>query len=172
MGIAAIPGKGYKMTLDSFPDSDERSDLITRGIRHKKMDKLCTFNSNTLEEANFIPRRLKANPSGQVVFPKKRDLKQLHYKYLGLDYLITRYAEPRTGLRRTNLKKRWRFQRLLDRKNIKKDFLVAHVASSETLLSAITPKVKAMGGFQYQFYKTLIYFKARRCASIKSCKAK
>lgn len=66
--ITAIPGENYQMVSDS----DQRSHLIVRGMQYKKMDKLCLYNSNAIEEANFIPGRLKANFSRQVVFPKKR----------------------------------------------------------------------------------------------------
>ena len=122
-GITAIsPAEGYQMVSDSFPDSDEPlCDQITRGMRFKKMDKFCIFNPDAIEETNFIPGRHKANPSGRVVFPKKRDLKLLHYKYLGLDYLVTRYAELRTGLSRVDLEKRWGRQYLLDQEKIEKD---------------------------------------------------
>ncbi len=70
--ITAIPGENYQMVPDSFPDSDQRSHLIVRGMHYKKMDKLCLYNSSAIEEANFIPGRLKANFNHQVVFPKKR----------------------------------------------------------------------------------------------------
>lgn len=171
-GITAIPpAEGYQMVSDSFPDSDERlCDLITRGMRFKKMDKFCIFNPDAIEETNFIPGRHKANPSGRVVFPKKRDLKLLHYKYLGLDYLITRYAELRTGLSRVDLEKRWGHQYLLDREKIEKEFLAVREASSEISLSAVTPKVSPMGNFEYQLRETLRNFKERWRASIKSRK--
>ncbi len=171
-GITAIPAEGYQMVSDSFPESDKRlCDLITCGMRYKKMDKLCIFNPDAIEETNFIPGRHKANPSGCVVFPKKQDLKLLHYKYLGLDYLITRYAELRTGLCRIDLEKRWGHQYLLDRKKIEKDFFSVCAASSEISFSAITPNVIAMGRFEYLFRKTIKNIKQNWRASIKSRKA-
>lgn len=67
------------------------------------------------------------------------------------------------------LKKHWCFQCLCDRKKIHKDFLVARAASSDTLLSAVTRQVRALGRFEYQFHNNMKNFKARRCASINSC---
>jgi hypothetical protein len=173
-GITAIlPAEGYQMVSDSFPDSDERlCDLITRGMRFKKMDKFCIFNPDAIEETHFIPGRHKANPSGRVVFPKKRDLKLLHYKYLGLDYLVPRYAELRTGLSCVDLEKRWGRQYLLDQEKIEKDFLAVRAASSEISLSTATPEVRPMGNFEYQFRKTLRNSKERWRALTKSRKAK
>jgi hypothetical protein len=113
MDIATILGEDYQLVSDTFPDSDKRNDLITRGR---------------------------------------------HCKYLGLDYLITHYAELCTGFCRANLKERWRFQCLLDRKKIKKDFLATHAASFETLLPAVAPQVEALRGLNTNFtrpYKIL-----------------
>lgn len=155
-GVTAIPAEGYQMFADSFLDADGRlCDLITRGMRYKKMDKLCIFNPDAIEETNFVPGRHKANPTGRVVFPKKRDLKLLHYKYLGLDYLVKRYAELRTGLSQKDIEKKWGHQYLLDKERIEKEFLAVQVASSEIPLSAVSLQVKAMGGGEFQLRKML-----------------
>ncbi len=155
-GITAIPAEGYQMVSDSFPDAAERlCDLIARGMRYKKMDKLCIFNPDAIEETNFIPGRHRANPTGRVALPKKRDLKLLHYKYLGLDYLVTRYAELRTGLSQVDIEKKWGHQYLLDKERIEKEFLAVQEASSEILLSAVSSQVKAMGRIQFQLRKFL-----------------
>ncbi len=173
-GITAIPpAEGYQMVSDSFPNSDGRlCDLITRGMRFKKMDKFCIFNPEAIEETNFMPGRHKSNPSGRMVFPKKRNIKLLHYKYLGLDYLITRYAELRTGLSRIDIENRWGHQYLLDRGKIEREFLAVRAASSEISFSAGTNEVCAMGDLEYQFRKNLKNLKERLRASIKSLKAK
>ncbi|SDY03461.1 glycosyltransferase family 2 protein [Nitrosomonas sp. Nm58] len=155
-GITAIPAEGYQMVSDSFPDAAGRlCDLITRGMRYKKMDKLCIFNPDAIEETNFIPGRHRANPTGRVVLPEKRDLKLLHYKYLGLDYLVTRYAELRTGLSQVDIEKKWGHQYLLDKERIEKEFLAVQEASSEIPLSTVSSQVKAMGRIEFQLRKFL-----------------
>lgn len=155
-GITAIPAEGYQMISDFFPGADVRlCDLITRGMRFKKMDKLCIFNPSAIEETNYVPGRHKADLTGRVVLPKKRDLKLLHYKYLSLDYLVTRYAELRTGLHHNDIENKWGHQYLLEQERIKKDFLAVRAVSSEILFSAVTPQVKAMGRTEYQLRKNL-----------------
>lgn len=155
-GITVIPAEGYQMISDSFPDSDQRlCDLITRGMRYKKMNKFCIFNPDAIEEINYKHGRHYANPVGRVVYPQKRELKLLHYKYLGLDYLITRFAELSSGLRRIDLEKGWGSRYLSERKKIEESFRDVWTASFELPLSAVGSKVKAMGRIEHFCYQTL-----------------
>jgi glycosyltransferase involved in cell wall biosynthesis len=155
-GITAIPAEGYQMISDSFPDSDERlCDLITFGMRYKKMNKLSIFNPDAIEEINYKHGRHYANPIGRVVYPQRRDLKLLHFKYLGLVYLITRYAELSTGLRRIDLEKGWGSRYLSERKKIEQSFRDVWTASSEVPVSAVRSKVKAKGRIEHLCYQTL-----------------
>jgi hypothetical protein len=90
-----------------------------------------------------------------VVNPQRRDLKLLHYKYLGLDYLITRFAELSTGLRRIDLEKGWGARYLSERKAIEQSFQDVWAASSEVPLADVGSSVKAMGKIQHLGYQTL-----------------
>jgi Glycosyl transferase family 2 len=153
-GITAIPAEGFQMISDSFPDSDERlCDLIAFGMRYKKMNKLCIFNPDAIDEVNYKHGRHYANPIGRVVYPQKRDLKLLHYKYLGLDYLITRWAELSTGLRRIDLEKGWGSRYLSEREKIEQSFQDVWTSSIEIPVSPIRSKVKAMGRIEHLRYQ-------------------
>lgn len=155
-GITAIPAEGYQMISETFPDSDKRlCDLITFGMRYKKMNKLSIFNPNAIEEINYKHGRHYANPVGRVVFPQRGDLKLLHFKYLELDYLITRFAELSTGLRRIDLENRWGIRYLSERKKIEQSFQDVWNASSEIPISAIRSKVKAKGRIEHLCYQSL-----------------
>jgi len=155
-GITAIPAEGYQMISDSFPDSDERlCDLITFGMRYKKMNKLSIFNPDAIEEINYKHGRHYANPIGRVVYPQRRDLKLLHFKYLGLDYLITRFAELSTGLRRIDLEQGWGSRYLWEREKIEQSFRDVWTASSEVPVSAVRTKVKTKGRIEHLCYQTL-----------------
>ena len=155
-GVTVIPAAGYQMISDSFPNSDKRlCDLITFGMPYKKMSKFCIFNPNQVEEINYKHGRHYANPVGRVVYPHRRDLKLLHYKYLGLDYLITRFAELSTGLRRIDLEKGWGARYLSERKAIEQSFHDVWAASSELPLYDVASSVKAMGSIQHLGYQTL-----------------
>lgn len=155
-GITVIPAAGYQMISDSFPNTDKRlCDQITFGMPYKKMSKFSIFNPNQIEEINYKHGRHYANPVGRVVYPSRRELKLLHYKYLGLDYLITRFAELSTGLRRIDLEKGWGARYLSERKAIEQSFQDVWAASSEVPLSDVKPSVRAMGRFQQIGYQTL-----------------
>lgn len=155
-GVTVIPAAGYQMISDSFPNSDGRlCDLITVGMPYKKMSKFCIFNPNAIEEINYKHGRHYANPIGRVAYPQRRDLKLLHFKYLGLDYLITRFAELSTGLRRVDLEKGWGARYLSERKTIEKSFRDVRAASSEVPLFAVGSNVKAMGRIKHLRYQTL-----------------
>lgn len=155
-GITAIPAEGYQMISDSFPDSDERlCDLIAFGMRYKKMSKLCIFNPDAIDEINYKHGRHYANPIGRVVYPQKRDLKLLHFKYLGLDYLITRWAELSKGLRRIDIEKGWGSRYLSEREKIEQSFRDVWTASFEIPASPVRSKVNAMGRIEHLHYQSL-----------------
>lgn len=155
-GITVIPAEGYQMISDSFPDADGRlCDLVTRGMPYKKMSKFCIFNPDAIEEINYKHGRHYADPIGRVVYPQRKDLKLLHYKYLGLDYLITRFAELSTGLRRIDLEKGWGSRYLSKQEEVEQSFRDVWAASFEVPLSAVGSKVKAMGKIERLRYQTL-----------------
>lgn len=156
-GITVIPAEGYQMISDSFPDANRRlCDLITRGMPYKKMSKICIFNPDAIEEINYEHGRHHANPSGRVVYPQRIDLKLLHYKYLGLDYLITRFAELKTGLRRIDLEKGWGSRYLSERGKIEQSFRDVWAASFEVPLADVGSEVKAMGKVEQLRYQALL----------------
>jgi glycosyltransferase involved in cell wall biosynthesis len=156
-GITVIPAEGYQMISDSFPDADGRlCDLVTRGMPYKKMSKLCIFNPDAIEEINYEHGRHHADPTGRVVYPQRKDLKLLHYKYPELDYLITRFAELSTGLRRIDLEKGWGSRYLLERKKIEQSFQDVWVASFEVPFADVGSEVKAMGKIEQLRYQALL----------------
>jgi hypothetical protein len=95
-GITALPAVGYQMIARSFPRVDGRlCDHVVHGARWKKMDKLNIFDPNAISDMNWGPGRHRAAPEGDVVYPRAPELKLLHYRYLGLEYLVNRYAQLR-----------------------------------------------------------------------------
>ncbi len=122
-GITAIPAEGWQMVSDRFPKTKELlCDSVTRGIRWDVYDKIGFFNPNAIDEINYGPGRHHADPAGRVFYPKHGEMKLLHYKYLGLDYLIRRSTELRTGLRRTDIERGWGEQYLWKREKMEKKF--------------------------------------------------
>lgn len=107
-GITAIRSIGYEMVSDRFPtDSQPLFDLVTTGARSIPHDRLCIFNPKAIEESNFGLGRHTAEPTGRVVWPATREVLLLHYKGLGMEYVIARSGELRQGLRSRDLAEGW-----------------------------------------------------------------
>ena len=99
-GITILPTLGYQMVAERFPEVEGRlCDTVVRGTPLKKWRKIAIFNPNKIEEINYEPGRHQALPTGNVVFPETTEIKLLHYKYLGIDYLKERQAQLATGMR-------------------------------------------------------------------------
>jgi hypothetical protein len=107
-GITAIQSIGYEMVSDDFPTGGQPlHELVTTGVRSAGHDRLCIFNPRELTATNFSPGRHEASPEGRVIWPEVREVLLLHYKQLGIAYVVVRSAELRRGLRPRDLKRRW-----------------------------------------------------------------
>jgi hypothetical protein len=114
-GISLIIPEGYNMVSDAFPQFDQPlTEIINYGMRDPVWDKPQIFNPNKIIEMNFAPGRHSAIPGGEVASPEKMEVKLLHFKYLGLEYLIGRHAQLRTGLRSRDIEQHWGEQYLWD----------------------------------------------------------
>lgn len=97
--LSALPALGFNMVLEDFPAPDTwLAGTYFRGEPHHEMNKLSLFNPDMLDETNFSAGRHFAKPTGRIVFPPVDEVLNLHYKYLGSDYVFARHALLRTGL--------------------------------------------------------------------------
>jgi hypothetical protein len=93
LGTTAFPTLGYQMVADGFPDpSCELSQVITRGAPHAAESKLMIFDPKRITETNYSMGGHAAAPTGDVKYPAKSRLRNLHYKMLGPEWLAERYA--------------------------------------------------------------------------------
>jgi glycosyltransferase involved in cell wall biosynthesis len=98
-GVGAIPALGFNMLVEAFPPPDIwLAGTYFMGEPHHEMNKLSLFNPDLIEETNFAAGRHYALPTGALNYPPVDELLNLHYKYLGRDYVFTRNAMLRTGL--------------------------------------------------------------------------
>lgn len=88
---------GYEMYGESVPEYDghqQLTALIQRGVRSKWFDKHIIFDPHKIVDIHFDPGAHHANPTGIVNQGlDETPLKILHYKNLGLDYLLSRYKQ-------------------------------------------------------------------------------
>ena len=93
-GVTIIPALGFQMVTREFPDAGS---LLcrdhTKGVPNRWMNKLGIFNPNAIEETLFRSGRHSARPKGLVRYPPSDTLLNLHYKYLGLEFVQQRNAE-------------------------------------------------------------------------------
>ena len=103
-GITAIPALGYQMIAAGFPPADAHLSLwCSRGAPLAILSKLFVFNPIAISETNFAVGRHTAAPSGDIRYPDRDELLGLHYKYLGRDYVLRRYAELNAARRKLDL---------------------------------------------------------------------
>ncbi len=111
--LTVIVAEGYEMISDTFPDPDiTLCEHIRTGSRYELYDKPEIFAPDFIDEINFSPGRHQAAPVGTVATPLQREVKLLHYKCLGPEYLIDRYRELRQGLREKDVANEWGHQYL------------------------------------------------------------
>jgi Glycosyl transferase family 2 len=110
-GITILPSRGFQMVAEDFPPEDwDLPREIVRGMPFHEMSKTIIFNPAAIEETRFSPGKHVVFPTGRPVFPKTTELKLLHYKYLGREYLVRRHADLFTRRRRIDLERRFGFQ--------------------------------------------------------------
>jgi hypothetical protein len=98
-GITAVPALAFQMVADVFPFSDEHLATTRRyGVALDLYNKLSVFNPNAIAETRYEAGRHRAAPEGHVRYPKRDELLLFHYKFLGINYLLRRYALLSSGL--------------------------------------------------------------------------
>jgi hypothetical protein len=107
-GITAIKSFGYEMVADAFPTQEDKLvNLVTRGCRSAGLNRLCIFNPDAITATHFGPGRHQAWPEGHVVWPASSEVLLLHYKQMGVDYLITRSAQLSQGMKSGDIENGW-----------------------------------------------------------------
>jgi hypothetical protein len=122
-GVTCIAATGYEMLSDDFPAIDAKlSDSVTLGVPSQLYSKPCVFDPSAISKTNFAHGRHYADPEGRVVWPMTGELTLLHYKRLGLEYIISRSTDLRSGLRSRDIELGWGFQYLLRAETIESEF--------------------------------------------------
>jgi hypothetical protein len=106
--VTVIPALGYQMIAATFPTADQSLlDLVQRGCPFAKMNKLSLFNPNKIIETNQLPGRHSAEPIGEVRYPAKDVVLNLHYKYLSFEHTVKRHLELEQKLGKLDKENNW-----------------------------------------------------------------
>lgn len=107
VGVTFITALGYNMIADAFP-TDPRPlwQHVVRGARETAYDKPAIFDPQAVTEINYYNGRHAAAPTGHIVHEPQRQVKLLHYKSLGLDYVCARNESLAGGLQSEDIEAR------------------------------------------------------------------
>lgn len=100
--------KGYNMYASTFPQYNSQKllvDIIQNGIFDKLFCKSIIFDPHKIIEINYSPGSHVCYPWGIVKTKVEDELLLLHYKNLGIDYVLGRYAMYRNRLSQINIEK-------------------------------------------------------------------
>jgi glycosyltransferase involved in cell wall biosynthesis len=86
-GVTVFRPVGYHMVADedlNLKIDDDLIKIVNKGVRAEVLDKLMMFDCNKISNINYSIGCHSARPEGEVVLSDK-ELKMLHYKFLGLE---------------------------------------------------------------------------------------
>lgn len=149
--ITVIQPVGYEMISDKFPEPEcNLLNQVKLGKRETALDKPELFNPNSITDINFAIGRHTAMPTGDVREESSRRVRLLHYKYMGIEYLVSRSAELQTGLRTKDIQRQWGNQYLFSKERhvkqfnaIKRDAIPVFTPLAP-VLEVVTPLVMAL----------------------------
>jgi hypothetical protein len=99
-GITIVPAAGYNMLSDRFPECAGRlCEHLRRGAPGPNVTKTMIFSARDIETMNYEPGRHRCKPAGRVVAPSRPEVRILHYKHLGFDFVLRRHGELAARLR-------------------------------------------------------------------------
>lgn len=85
---------GYEMIARQFPDTSAQIyEEIRNGVRADYLDKWVVFDPQAVVSMNYSVGCHRAYPLGKIVFDESPALKLLHYRHLGLEYVLSRYRQ-------------------------------------------------------------------------------
>lgn len=110
-GVTAIPALGFQMISTTLPSSNQNlPKLVKKGCPWAGMNKLSIFNPNKIVETNQAPGRHIAEPVGEVKYPARDVLLNLHYKYLSFEHTFNRHADLQKKLGSIDKENGWGLQ--------------------------------------------------------------
>lgn len=98
--------QGYEMCSENFPAYKTGmmlTDSVKDGVKSEFYSKCVLFDPHRIVDINYVHGAHKCKPVGIVYEYDDSDLKLLHYKYLGLDNVISRYGLMSRRLSENNL---------------------------------------------------------------------
>lgn len=122
-GITLVPAVGYQMIWDTFPADDAAlAQIISEGAPFAPMSKLCIFRPDSIHETHFGPGRHTAEPQGDIRYPDRDEVLNLHFKYMDFDRVFARHQLLASGLGSTDLNNGWGHRYLFEKSRLRRDW--------------------------------------------------
>jgi hypothetical protein len=114
---------GWQLISEQFPVTNGQIyDGLNRGCPDGNYSKRVVFNPSAVREINYSPGCHLARPEGTIHEFADASLKLLHCKYLGLEYVISRYGSMARRMSRFSLDHGFGWQYLESRERIAERF--------------------------------------------------
>lgn len=121
-GISIPLTEGYEMHSDTLPNNNTPiTDQIKFGAPSKQFCKLAVFDPDKISNIFYLPGSHNCEPEGAVKFSKNKDLKLLHYKFIGgIARIKKRWNTFGANLSKENIKYGWSIKRQKEEEAIKR----------------------------------------------------
>lgn len=121
--VTMLKPVGIDMISPTFPPANAvLCETIRCGVRSFLLDKTAVFDPAAIEEINYTPGRHLSAPIGRVILPPRKEVKLLHYKNLGLGYLLQRSKELRGRKTEYDRERGWALHDYRSDDHITRDF--------------------------------------------------
>lgn len=126
--ITVVTPTGFDMYSPSYPPpfSGDRETSLTaqvkHGLRAPLYDKSILFDPHSIIEINYMPGSHECHPWGRIKRAGASCFYLLHYKNLGIDWLLLRNRQYAERLSNENLEKKYGLQYLRSEETIRADF--------------------------------------------------
>jgi hypothetical protein len=102
-GVTLPKPFGYEMVAGAPPSKNgQLYEEIRFGVASKPYSKKCIFDPRAFSDINYSPGCHEANPQGHVIEDVTPDLKLLHFRFLGQEWLGNRWRIKRMRLSAIN----------------------------------------------------------------------
>ena len=113
--------EGYEMLSETFPTTDQPLTNQTKGVKSKWFDKKIIFNPHSIVEINYYPGCHEAEPIGIVKYGEQQ-FYLLHFKRMGLEYIINRYKTFANRMSKNNIEQKMGMHYFMKEKEITDEF--------------------------------------------------
>jgi hypothetical protein len=114
--------EGFNMITKNYPVEEDNIFIkIQEGVQATDFDKLIVFDPNLIDEINYTLGAHECMPIGKLKF-NNYELKLLHYKYLSLPDVLSRYKEMGSRLSKYNKRLKLGRHYLFSSGRIKREF--------------------------------------------------